>query len=95
MLATKLPEKVHGKNNLVVYMTTYSGLTADRGRGFMICCYIMTNLIYKITDKTCRCKEGQMPLQYFFYLRIFFLAIVLKKGKNKNTNIFQMIVRMV
>jgi hypothetical protein len=85
---------VDGKNNLVAYMTTNHGLTVDRGRGLMVCCHITTNLLYKIIGITCSCKEGQMPLQYFFYLRTVFLNIVLKKGKNKNMNIFQMIVRM-
>jgi hypothetical protein len=94
MLAVKLTVKVHGKNNLEAHMTTNHSLTADRGRGFVICCHILTNLIYKIIGITCRCKEGQMPLQYF-YLRSVFLATVLKKGKTKNINIFQIIVRMV
>jgi len=48
MLEIKLTEKVHGKNNLVAYVTTNHTLTADRGRRFMICCHTPTNLIYKI-----------------------------------------------
>jgi hypothetical protein len=56
-MTIKLPEKVHGKNNLVAYMTTNHSLTAGRGRVFMICCHIMTKLIYKIIGITCRCKK--------------------------------------
>jgi hypothetical protein len=47
MRGTKLPEKVNGKINLVAHMTTNHSLNADRGRGFMISCHILTNLLYK------------------------------------------------
>jgi len=63
MLEIKLTEKVHGKNNLVAYVTTNHGLSADRGTRFMICCHTLTNLIYKIVGRTCRCKEGQISLK--------------------------------
>jgi hypothetical protein len=33
----------------------------------------------------------QVPLQYFFYLRIVFLTTEVKKGKYKNSNIFKIV----